>query len=85
MSKINTNINLSKNEMENMKKSYDDKTMIYNPSPLSNPIKTKTYSDDVHENNFKFFHIFIIAGVTLMLLRSYQNTEPSLDNFIISG
>jgi hypothetical protein len=68
------NIVISKANVSAMKKAYQND----DNSELSKPIKQKTKNDLFVENKYKFFHIAIIAGVTYILLKGFQNNEPPI-------
>lgn len=68
-------IKLSKQEQESMKTMY---TGSYDDPKLSNPVKHKTYSDDVSEHSYKFVSLLIAMGVTFVLLQNHKFREPKL-------
>lgn len=68
-------IKLSKQEQESIKTMY---TGSYDDPKLSNPIKHKTYSDDLSEHSYKFVTLLISIGIACILLQNHKFREPEL-------
>ena len=64
MSQTKTNITLSKTETENLKSSYTNANKLYNAGLNSQPITQMSMGDELHDNNYKFIHILLFAGIT---------------------
>lgn len=79
-----SNIALSNKQTVNLKQSYAKSTNTY-AKGLTQPIPTKTKTDDFVENHsYKLVHAAIIFGVVYMFLKNYQETEPPMSSLIIS-
>jgi len=77
-----TNVQLSKNENLKIQQAYNNS----NQNTLYSSVIHKNAIDEFNENHsFKVTHILIIAGITYILLKNYQRTEPPFSDFVTSA
>lgn len=69
--------NLSPSEISSLSVSYARN----NVGDLESELKPKSMTEHISDHKFKFFHIFIIAGLTYFILRQHQLTEGPVKIF----
>ena len=80
------NVQLSKTEQAKIKQSYNSQYSDDFIRGVPSPIIQKTTTDIFNEeHSFKLTHVLIIAGITWILLRNHQDTEPPLSDFVVSA
>jgi transposase len=79
------NVQLSKNEQTKIQQSYSNAHQQYSKD-LYSPASVKNSLDEFNENHsFKLTHVLIIAGITYILLKNYQQNEQPFSDFVTSA
>lgn len=85
MTQTLTNVQLSKNEQVKIQQSYSNAHQNYSQG-MHSPVTVKTHIDDFNDNHsFKLTHVLIIAGITYILLKNYQQNERPFSYFVTSA
>ena len=80
-----SNITVSKNQHQQIQKSFNDASQQYEQG-LHSPIVHRTNVDEFNEvHSIKLSHILIIAGIKYIWLKNYQQNERPFSDFVISS
>ena len=83
---VKTNQTLSKVQQAKIQNAYKNTSQIYGSGIQNQPVIYRTNLDEFHEeHSMKMTHVFIIAGITFILLSHFQQTEPPFSDFITSA